>query len=139
GATLFMTLLAGFAVLLQRYSGQRDVVVGSPVAGRRWQELEELIGFFVNTLVLRVRTSGRLRVGELIERVKQVALGGYENQDVPFEKLVEEMEAERDMSRSPLFQVLFVLQNTPKSKWELPGLELQREYLQFRLTKFDLL
>ncbi|HEY7617539.1 MAG TPA: condensation domain-containing protein, partial [Terriglobales bacterium] len=109
GATLFMTLLAGFVVLLHRYSGQDDIVVGTPIANRNRAEIEGLIGFFVNSLVLRVDVSGDPSFRELVRRVKEVALGGYAHQDLPFEKLVEELHPQRDLSRNPLFQVMFQL------------------------------
>ncbi|HEV2763828.1 MAG TPA: condensation domain-containing protein, partial [Pyrinomonadaceae bacterium] len=111
GCTLYMTLLAAFDVLLYRYTGQTDIVVGSPVAGRQRREVEPLIGFFVNTLVLRTDVSGEPSFVELLKRVREVTLGAYAHQNVPFEKLVEELQPERDMSRSPLFQVDFTFQH----------------------------
>src|SRR5262249_41864095 len=112
GVTLFMTLLAGWQLLLARYSRQPDVVVGSPVANRTRAEVEALIGFFVNTLVLRTDVNGELRVRELLQRVREVCLGAYAHQDVPFEMLVEQLQPERNMSHTPLFQVMFTLQTT---------------------------
>ena len=110
-----MTLLAAFQALLHRYTGQEDIVVGSPIAGRTRAEIEGLIGFFVNTLVLRTDLVGRShRSASCWRRVREVALGAYAHQDLPFEKLVEELQPERDLSRAPLFQVMFVLQNAPR-------------------------
>jgi amino acid adenylation domain-containing protein len=123
GATLFMTLLAAVDVLLARYSGQDELVVGTPITNRTRAETEELTGCFANTLVLRVDTSGNPRFRELVQRVKQVALEGYAHQDVPFEKLVEELRPKRDLSRTALFQVMFVLQNAPIAEG---GLTLSR-------------
>ena len=113
GATLFMTLLAAFDLLLCRYAGQEQVLVGTPIANRNRSEIEGLIGFFVNTLVLRGDVRGNPSFSELLRRVRETALSAYAHQDLPFEKLVEELQPERDMSRSPLFQVMFVLQNAP--------------------------
>jgi amino acid adenylation domain-containing protein len=111
GATLFMTLLAVFQSLLHRYSGQKDVVVGTYIAGRNHSDLEKLIGFFLNTLVIRTDFGGNPRFRELLRRVREVALEAYANQDVPFEKLVEELQPQRDLARSPLCQVIFQLLN----------------------------
>jgi condensation domain-containing protein len=124
GATPFMTLLAAFYALLYRYSGQEEIVVGSPVAGRTRAETEGLIGFFVNTLALRTDLRGNPRFVELLKRVREVCLGAYGHQEVPFEKLVAELQPGRDMSRHPFFQVMFVLQNVPLEPLELPGLTL---------------
>ena len=112
-ATLFMTMLAGFAALLSRYGDIDDMVIGSPIANRNRQELEGLIGFFVNMLGLRVRVEDRLSMRALIGRVRETTLGGYEHQELPFEKLVAELHPQRSLSHSPVFQVAFVLQNTP--------------------------
>jgi amino acid adenylation domain-containing protein len=138
GATLYMVLLAAFQVLLRRYSGQEDIVVGSPIAGRRRYELEGLIGFFVNTLALRTDLSGDPSFRELLKRVKEVALGAYAHQDLPFEKLVEVLQPVRDLSRSPLVQVCFALQNMPGETLQLPGLELQWVGVEGLSSKFDL-
>jgi len=139
GCTLFMTMLAAFQILLYRYSGQEEIVVGSPIAGRNRMELEKLIGFFVNTLVLRTKLSGKPNFVELLKRVREVALGAYAHQEVPFEKLVEEMEPERDLSRSPLFQVMFILQNAAgRAEQSLPAAGLQRVSTEARSSKFDL-
>ncbi len=125
GATLFMTLLAGFQALLHRYAQAADVPVGTPVANRNRAELEPLIGHFVNNLVLRGRMDGDPPFGELLGRVRATALGAYEHQDLPFERLVEELQVERSLAVSPLFQVMLVLQNMPLGALELPGLTLR--------------
>ena len=121
GVTPFMLVLALFQVLLHRYSGQQDVSVGSPIAGRRLAELEGLIGFFVNTLVLRTRLDGDPSVRELLQRVRETTLGAYAHQDLPFEKLVEELHPERNLSHSPLFQVWFVLDKPRLSDFSSAG------------------
>jgi amino acid adenylation domain-containing protein len=117
GCTLFMTLLAAFEVLLGRYSGQEDIVVGAPVAGRSQPETERLIGFFVNTLVLRTDLAGDPPFTELLARVREVALGAYANQDLPFEVLVERLHPDRDLGRNPLVQVTFQLFSAPRGRW----------------------
>ncbi|WP_208338929.1 non-ribosomal peptide synthetase, partial [Aetokthonos hydrillicola] len=124
GVSLFMTLLAAFATLLSRYSGQSDIIVGSPIANRQRSEIESLIGLFVNTLVLRTQLQGNPTFVELLERVKEMTLGAYAHQDLPFEKLVEELQPQRSLSYSPLFQVMFMLQNLPSAELELPGLSI---------------
>jgi amino acid adenylation domain-containing protein/non-ribosomal peptide synthase protein (TIGR01720 family) len=126
GVTLFMTLLAAYDVLLYRYTGQDDLLVGSPVAGRARAETEALIGFFINTLVLRARLDGALAFPELLQRVRDACLGAYAHQDTPFERLVKELHPEPDPSRSPLFQVIFNLQNTPVEAVTLPDVEVRR-------------
>ena len=113
GVSLFMTLLAAFQVLLYRYSGQQDITVGSPIANRNRSGLEALIGLFVNTLPLRVDLSGNPTFRQLLARTREVVLGAYENQDIPFDALVKDLQPERNLSYSPLFQVLFALQNAP--------------------------
>ncbi len=139
GATLFMTLLAAFQLLLARYSGQDDIAVGTPIAGRTHAATEDLIGFFANTLVLRADLSGNPTFRELLARVRAVALDAYMYQDLPFEQLVEELQPTRDLSRSPLFQVMFILQNTPQTEVALPGLTLKLEEIENGTAKFDLL
>jgi amino acid adenylation domain-containing protein/non-ribosomal peptide synthase protein (TIGR01720 family) len=138
GATLFMTLLTTYAVLLMRYTGQEDICIGTPIAGRTRKETELLIGFFVNTLVLRVDLTGHPTFRELLHRVREVALGAYANQDVPFERLVDELGTERALSYTPLFQVMFVLQNAPRDELHLTGLKLQRVEVESQTAKFDL-
>jgi amino acid adenylation domain-containing protein len=138
GVTPFMLLLAAFQTLLSRYTGQEDISVGSPIAGRTRAEIEPLIGFFVNTLVLRTDLSGNPSFRELLQRVKTTALGAYAHQDVPFEKLVEELQPERDMGRHPLFQVMFALQNAPREQMGIPGVELSYIGAQRETTNFDL-
>jgi amino acid adenylation domain-containing protein len=138
GATLYMTLLAAFQVLLSRYSGQRDIAIGSPIAGRRQSELEPLIGFFINTLVLRTRISGELNFTQLLKQVRETTLQAYAHQDVPFEKLVEVLQPERDLGRTPLFQVMFTLQNTPPSGLQLGAARLTQFSFTGNTAKFDL-
>jgi non-ribosomal peptide synthetase component F/acyl carrier protein len=138
GVTVYMTLLAAFQTLLHRYTGMDDIVVGSPIAGRDRMETEGLIGFFVNTLVLRTDLSGDPSFRELLGRVREVALGAYAHQELPFEKLVEELQPERNLSYNPLFQVLFVMQNTPKERLELAGLSLASREVESKTAKFDL-
>ncbi|HEX8710130.1 MAG TPA: amino acid adenylation domain-containing protein, partial [Pyrinomonadaceae bacterium] len=138
GVTLFMTLLAALDVLFYRYTGQRDIWIGSPVANRNRVEVEGMIGLFVNTLVLRTDLSGNPTFLELLERVREVSLGAYAHQDLPFEKLVEELQPERDLSRAPLFQVMFVLQNASPPEAELPGLTLSFIEVDTKTAKFDL-
>ena len=121
GTTLHMTLLAAFQVLLARYSGQDDIAVGLPIAGREHDELEPLIGFFVNMLVLRTDLSGQPTFRELLGRVRRVSLEAYDHQDLPFEKLVEELNPERHLSRHPLFQVMFQLSESAGGELTLPG------------------
>ncbi|MCP4660798.1 MAG: non-ribosomal peptide synthetase, partial [bacterium] len=143
GATLFMTLLAAFKVLLHRTSGREDIVVGTPIAGRNRREIEDLIGFFVNTLVLRTdlsqsTTDRAPRVRELLARVRRVSLDAYAHQDLPFERVVEELRLPRDMSYTPLFQVMFVLQNAPGASLEMPDLTMSSLPTRGEAAMFDL-
>jgi amino acid adenylation domain-containing protein/non-ribosomal peptide synthase protein (TIGR01720 family) len=138
GVTLFMTLLAAFDVLLCRYTGQEDIVVGSDIANRNRGETEGLLGFFINQLVLRTDLSGDPTFRELLARVRQVSLEGYAHQDVPFEKLVEALQPERHLSRSPLFQTKLLLQNTPRAELRLPGLALSPLSVESKTSRIDL-
>jgi len=124
GATLFMTMLAALKTLLYRYSSQEDITVGTLIAGRNRKETEKLIGLFINAVALRTDLAGGPTFSELLKRVREVTLGAYAHQDLPFERLVEHLHAERDMSRSPLFQILFLFQNAPLGTLELPGITL---------------
>ncbi|HEX8242788.1 MAG TPA: condensation domain-containing protein, partial [Longimicrobium sp.] len=138
GATLYMGVLAAFQVLLSKYSGSEDVVVGSPVAGRTRDEVAGLIGFFVNTLVLRTDLGGDLSFREVLGRVREATLGAYEHQELPFEKLVAELQPERSLSHSPLFQVSFSLTSVEGSRPGLPGLRIESAYTDSETAKFDL-
>jgi amino acid adenylation domain-containing protein len=138
GATPFMVLLASFAAVLSRYSGQTDVAVGTPVAGRVRREIEPLIGFFVNTLVLRNDLGRDPTFRELLARVRSTSLAAFAHQAIPFEKLVTELQPVRDASRSPLFQVLFAMQNVPRFRQQSAGLVFQVQQLVRPETKFDL-
>ncbi len=138
GATLYMVLLAAWSVLLSRYSGQQDVVVGSPIAGRTRSEVEGLIGLFVNTLALRMDHSGRPTFRGVLKQARETTLGAFQHQDLPFEKLVEALAPERSLGHSPLFQVLFSLQNTPAAPAALRGLEVEPARVGSETTKFDL-
>jgi non-ribosomal peptide synthetase component F len=137
-ATLYMTLLAAYQTLLFHYSGQTDIAVGTSIAGRRHTEIEGLIGCFINMLVLRTDLSGEPTFTELLKRVKDVTLGAYAHQDVPFEKLVETLQPDRDLSRPPLFQVMLVFHNTPQSDLQLGNASLQILNVESASTKFDL-
>ncbi|TGO02729.1 hypothetical protein PN36_20090 [Candidatus Thiomargarita nelsonii] len=138
GATLFMTLLSAFAILLYRYTGQNDIMIGTPIANRTHRQIEPLIGFFVNTLVLRLKLTGHPHFDQLLKHVRQIALEAYAHQDLPFEQLVEELQPERTLSHTPLFQVMFVLQNAPMDHLELPGLTLTPLEVESVIAKFDL-
>ncbi len=137
-ATLYMTLLAGFALLLERYSGQEEIVVGSPIANRQEAQLEEMIGFFVNTLVMRVSVNGEKSVEELVSEARRVALEAYEHQDVPFERLVEELSPQRSLDTTPIFQVIFALQNAPQVAERMKGLEIEQLAGDQLQVRFDL-
>ncbi|MBD2665602.1 condensation domain protein [Richelia sinica FACHB-800] len=139
GVTLFMTLLASFKILLQRYSHQDDIVVGTDVANRNHTEIEQLIGFFINLLVLRTDLSGNPTFLDLLQRIRHQTLAAYAHQDLPFDELVRALQPERHLSNQvPLFQVLFVLQNTPNSVLELPGLALNSIEVESGISRFDL-
>ena len=138
GVTPFMALLAGFQLLLARYSGQDDIVVGSPIANRNRAEIEEMLGFFANTLVLRTKIASDVSFEELLQQVKTMSLGAYAHQDMPFEKLVEELHPERSLSHNPLFQVLFSLQNARRQAFELSGLKLTPLESASNTAKFDI-
>ena len=138
GVTLFMTLLAAFQTLLWRYSAQDEIVVGTAIAGRNRRETEQLIGFFVNTLVMRTRFNHQQSFADLLGQVREVALKAYAHQELPFEKLVEELEPERSLSHTPLFQVMFILQNAPLGELELPGLQLSSVQVNNPIAHFDL-
>lgn len=138
-ATLFMTLLAAFNTLLARYARQEHVVIGTPIAGRKYPELEPLIGFFSNTLAIHSDLSGDPSFIELLEQVKSSTLQAYDHQDLPFEKLVEELSPERDMSHTPIFQTMFVLQNTPAGSSTFNNVAAESVNFEMGIAKFDLL
>ncbi len=137
GVTPFMMLLAAFKTLLYRYTGEEDIIVGSPVANRNRAELESLIGLFVNTLALRTSLGGQPSFRELLARVRDVVLGAYSHQDMPFEMLVDALEVERRIDSSPVFQVMFGYQNVPRPDWELPGLRVEARNIDTGTAKFD--
>ena len=139
GATLFMTLLAAFKTLLYRYTDEQDIVVGSPIAGRNRVETEALIGFFINTLALRTNLSGSATFRELLSRVKETAVGAYAHQDLPFEKLVEELQPERALNRNPFFQIMFQFQNAARVPLALDGLTSSQLDVATGTSKFDLM
>ena len=138
GTTLFMTLLAAFATLLYRYSGQADIAIGSPIANRHHGDIESLIGCFVNTLVLRTRCEGNPSFKSLLTQVKETTLKAYEYQDVPFGQIVEALRPQRSLSHSPLFQVMFILQNASLAEVELSGLRLNELEQESTTARFDL-
>jgi non-ribosomal peptide synthetase component F len=133
-----MTLLASFKTLLYRYSEQEDIVVGTAIANRNRSETEALIGFFINTLVLRTDLSGNPSFRKLMQRVRETTLGAYVHQDLPFEKLVEELQPERSLSHTPIFQIYSLLQNAPVDELGLPGLNLTLLQTEHATSKFDL-
>ncbi|WP_369929401.1 amino acid adenylation domain-containing protein [Xanthomonas sp. NCPPB 2632] len=137
-ATLHMVLYAAFAILISRLSGQEDMVIGTPVANRPHSDLEELVGLFLNTLPLRIRIEEGLNIAALLERTRQVTLSGYRHQDVPFDAIVEAFQPPRDMGHSPVFQALFMLQNTPQEALVLPGLEVRPQGVSSPRSQFDL-
>jgi len=136
--TLFMTLLTAYQLFLYRYTGEEDIVVGTPIAGRSLPETEDLIGLFINTLALRTSLAGNPTGRELLRRVRETALGGYANQDVPFEQLVKELQPDRSLAHNPLFQVMFVLQNEELPPLQLPGLEVKHFRVGNTMANFDL-
>jgi hypothetical protein len=138
GATMFMVLLAAFQTLLHRYARQDVIVVGTPIAGRNRQELEGLIGFFINTLVMRADFCDDLSLRQLLAQVKESALGAYAHQEFPFDKLVEELQPQRDLSHMPVIQAMFALQNTPDESIELPGLTIKPVNVESGTARFDL-
>jgi amino acid adenylation domain-containing protein/non-ribosomal peptide synthase protein (TIGR01720 family) len=138
GASLFMVLQAGLGALLNRLGAGEDIAIGTVVAGRNEEELEEQIGFFVNTVVLRTDVSGDPSFAELVERVRRRALEAYQNQELPFERLVEELQPARTQGRHPLFQVMLVLQNAPEARLKLPGLEIELVTVRLDQSQFDL-
>src|SRR6266576_4205538 len=138
GATLFMASMAVFQALLWHYTGQENILVGSPTAARSQIEIENLVGFFVNTLVFRADFSGDMTFRDLVRQVRACALEAYAHQDVPFEKLVEELVPQRSMNTSPLFQVMFTFQNIPKQVFEISGLKMKELEFETGIAKFDL-
>ena len=137
-ATPFITLLAAFQALLYLYTEQTDISVGTPIAGRKWNEIENLIGNFANTLVLRLKVEGDRTFGQLLEQARRVALEAYAHQDVPFEQVVEALQPDRNLARNPLFQVLFALQDFPLPTLELPDLTLTPQAIESATARFDL-
>ena len=138
GSTLYMVMLSAYAVLLSKYSRMEEIVVGSPMAGRPHADLDRIIGMFVNTLALRSHPSGEKTFGAFLQEVKGQALAAYEHQEYPFEELIEKLDLTRDPSRNPLFDVMFVLQNTDRRELELPGLRIAPYESSHNISKFDL-
>ncbi len=136
--TLFVTLLSAFAILLNRYSFEEDLIIGTPIANRTRPEIESLIGFFVNTLALRIKINNQPIFSELLHQVRQIAFEAYRHQDLPFEKLIEELQPERSLNYHPLFQVMFVLQNQAVSEWNLPNLTRSQVKFPSQTSQFDL-
>lgn len=139
GATLFMALLAAFVLLLHRHTGEDDIIIGTPTANRTQSETEGLIGFFANTLMLRTRVVGRESFRQLLKRVRETTTGAFDHQDLPLEQLVQELQPERDLSRSPLFQVMLALQNAPAGEMKLSGLTISPLEVDSATAMFDLL
>lgn len=139
GVTLYMTMLAAYVILLNRYSFQEDFIIGTPVANRRKKELENLIGFFVNTLPIRIKLNQKEMFHEFLQEVKKVAVDSFSNQDIPFEYLVKEMIGERYNEQVPIIQTMFVLQNTQQVKMSLPKISIESEIMDNSIAKFDLL
>ena len=138
GVTLFMALLAALQALLKRYTGQEDILVGTPVANRTRKESEDMIGYFLNTIVLRANLSGDPTFRELLRRARETVLGALGHQDLPLEKLIDALQPERNQSYTPLFQVLFVLQNTPMPDVQMSGLVVHPFEIDNRTAKFEL-
>jgi amino acid adenylation domain-containing protein len=138
GATLYMVLLAAFDVLIASYTGRTDIAVGGAVANRNRRETEDVVGFFVNTLVMRTSLAGDPSMRDLLGRVRETALAAYVHEDMPFERVVEDLQPQRDLSRNPLFQVMLVLQNIPMPPLDLPGLTVTPRYLDLGTVKFDM-
>jgi non-ribosomal peptide synthetase component F len=137
GVTPFMAMLAAFKALVSRYSGEKHVVLGTDIANRTTTETERMMGFFINLLPLHTDLSGNPTFSELVGRVREVALGAYAHQDIPFDKLVEDLRPERSMSHNPIVQALFVMQNIPRQRRHLPGLELVPFPMSITRSKFD--
>ncbi len=138
GVTLFMTLLAAFSTLLYQYTGQEDIIVGSPIANRNHTEIEGLIGFFVNMIVLRTQFVGNPKFTELLEQVRQTSLDAYAHQDLPFEQLVEALQPSHSLSHAPILQVMFALENAPMEPMNLLGVNCKRFQDESPISKFDL-
>ena len=138
GSTLFMTLLAAFQILLYRYTGQEDIVVGSPIANRHYKEIEGLIGFFINTLALRAQIKGDLTFRDILTQTRETTLNAYAHQDVPFEQLVDHLEIPRELNRNPVFQTILVLQNTGNTSFELEGIESRAGIDGEAIAKIDI-